>query len=654
MNQVKEQIEKERLEHINKTFELRCIPSVTAHVAHHQLLALTRSGGDDNNGRDKNLLLSRMQNPLRYFSGFLNDPNKKNHMLDDDDTLPTINLPFVEQLPRSMTYVFADRNQLMDEGDSVIGKRQSYYVDGDALEFSSEENEDEGDGEENKKEKDEEETKKEKDEEEIKKEKYEFSEDADRLIWEIGQKYDLDDLVVQSTLANFLELDYSYILTRYNELKLKNKDNAGEVKSIISTFQDGSDRLFCRRCLIFDCRTHEKSSQPEIQQRKKNSNSSENEDDIMQCIESCYLKVKSVTETDYMEDNDNSLPNKKQKNVVSEMTMWTPVEKDLYLQGVEIFGRNSCLISRNVLSGLKTCLEVYNYMREQGPCTMLLEEHDKTTEEADNKVKKKKKVYRKTSKFLYGSARHRKYARYPPALRKSSNGEDKLYNQYTPCTCTSTCGDQCICLTSGNCCEKYCGCPKECNNRFGGCNCAKGQCINRQCPCFAVNRECDPDLCRSCRPSFGDGSLGQDTSSEQRQCSNMKFLLSQHKKILLAKSKTHGWGAFTRDALEKNEFLGEYTGELVSEEEADERGKAYGKLGTSYLFTMNDQFDVDAVRKGNKFKFLNHSSKPNCYSKLMVVRGDHRIGIFAVRAIEKGEELFFNYCYGPGQAPWFN
>jgi SET domain-containing protein len=98
----------------------------------------------------------------------------------------------------------------------------------------------------------------------------------------------------------------------------------------------------------------------------------------------------------------------------------------------------------------------------------------------------------------------------------------------------------------------------------------------------------------------------------------------------------------------------EYAGELVrpSVAEARER-RCYNSLVGSgtYIFRLNANECVDATRCGNLAHLLNHSCSPNCHSRSIPVwnAAEHRtidkVVIFAVRDIDPGEELTYDYRF---------
>jgi SET domain-containing protein len=117
--------------------------------------------------------------------------------------------------------------------------------------------------------------------------------------------------------------------------------------------------------------------------------------------------------------------------------------------------------------------------------------------------------------------------------------------------------------------------------------------------------------------------------------------MKRHQRLLVAKSTVPdgGWGLFTKYALKRGDFIHEYVGELISQDEADRRFLLYDKIGYNYLFDHSTEYVIDGMNKGSKARFANHSDHPNVKAKVLKVNGEARIGFFACENIEPQSEV---------------
>lgn len=140
----------------------------------------------------------------------------------------------------------------------------------------------------------------------------------------------------------------------------------------------------------------------------------------------------------------------------------------------------------------------------------------------------------------------------------------------------------------------------------------------------ATNKRHSSQTLKRRRNPSGSGHLVTGHRSRATEC------------VIVKRSRIHGRGVFARKPFRKGQCIIEYTGRRrlwadVPDELDDPR---------MYFFGIGDgKWVIDPSVDGNAARFINHSCDPNC--EIRETR--RRIFIHALRGINPGEELFYDY-----------
>ena len=110
--------------------------------------------------------------------------------------------------------------------------------------------------------------------------------------------------------------------------------------------------------------------------------------------------------------------------------------------------------------------------------------------------------------------------------------------------------------------------------------------------------------------------------------------------LIIRSSAIHAAGCYTTTPIRKGSRVAEYTGPRVTKDQAD---TAYEEAPITYLFGLGDG---KVVIDGHCMAmFINHSCDPNCETH----EEKGRVWIKAVRKIDAGEEITYDYCLYDGE-----
>ncbi|KAJ3364103.1 hypothetical protein GGF31_000598 [Allomyces arbusculus] len=134
-----------------------------------------------------------------------------------------------------------------------------------------------------------------------------------------------------------------------------------------------------------------------------------------------------------------------------------------------------------------------------------------------------------------------------------------------------------------------------------------------------------------------------------QQLQYQKLKASEHAHCTVKPSKIQGVGLFAERSFQAHDMIIEYLGQVVGQKVADARELVNDRRGIgTYFFAIEHDRILDATTCGNAARFINHSCEPNCYARIVApVQGVRRVVIYALRAVQAGEELTYDYKFQP-------
>jgi SET domain-containing protein len=112
------------------------------------------------------------------------------------------------------------------------------------------------------------------------------------------------------------------------------------------------------------------------------------------------------------------------------------------------------------------------------------------------------------------------------------------------------------------------------------------------------------------------------------------------RRIQVRRSGVHGKGLFALQPISAGQRILEYKGELITWAQALRRHPHDPEdPNHTFYFHVDDKHVIDGKVGGNATRWINHSCDPNCEAEV----SGQRVFIHALRDLEPGDELFFDY-----------